>query len=166
MASRIMPSMGLYSYLVNIIKAKAFSKWIDSLRHSFRLPCICEGNSVQKQGKEMVYLTLRLHMLLKTLLHSKTHPDTASPSKRDFSDPLFWECGPQKRWTADLPASSWASCTGTGCGTDSIHSHSEKKQEKPVTEHQQLQFPSFLSPTCILVWLKWSNISAVVLHHL
>lgn len=54
----------------------------------------------------MVYLTLRLHMLLKRLLHSKTHPDTASPSKWDFSDQLFWECGPQKRWIADLPASS------------------------------------------------------------
>lgn len=73
-------------------------------------------------------------MLLKRHLHSKTHPDTASPSNWDSSDQLFWELGHQRRWTVDLPASSWASCTGIVRDTDNIHSRSEKEWEKPVAE--------------------------------
>lgn len=73
-------------------------------------------------------LTLRLHTRPKKLLRSKNHPDTAFLSGWCLCGQTSLEFGRRRRWTAGLLAWHWASCTGPGCDTDSIHSRSVKRK--------------------------------------
>ena len=79
---------------------------------------------IPKKSQEC--LTLRLHTMPKKPLRSKNHPDTAVLLGWCLCGQTFLEFVLRRKWTVGQLAWHWASCTGPGCDTDSIHSRSAK----------------------------------------